>query len=260
MALALRSNREARLAHARHSGPLAQTGEMKRNSSALLAARHITRDCQRSKFSDWERTSVRALAHSSIYDAEFATLDECVAYAEPIWRKERGRVGLANRQVPSIERQAWGQRRAMAHADHRITLPRWARSRWVILHELAHQLNAKHRGAAHGARFVGILIGLIARWLDCDAKKLMETADAMGVRYYVRSVGVVPVRGPAWHVERVIRQVGPLTEMDLACHLSLAEGIDITPPQVRGASLQLIRQRWARWLRRKLTLLACATL
>lgn len=227
------------------------------------------RDNQRSKVYAWERECIRRLAHSSIFDAEFDTLQQCAEYAAPIWVKERGRVGRARVGAPRIERPARGQRRALAyHGDGfkrdasgavrrdggRITLPRWARSRWVILHEVAHRLNtARHE--PHGARFVGILIGLVARWLDYDATQLMALADETGVKYYVRSIGVVPVRGPTWHVERVVRQHGPMTAMDLACHLSLAEGIDVRPVQVRGAALQLIKCGRARWLRRKLVLL-----
>ena len=82
----------------------------------------------------------------------------------------------------------------------------------------------------------------------------MALADEEGVAYYVRSIGSVPVRGLTWHVERALRHHGPMTEVDLACHLSLGEGVDATPRQVRGAALQLIRQGGARWLRRKLTL------
>lgn len=230
------------------------------------------RDSQRSRVYDWERACVQQLAHSSIYDAEFKTLDECAEYATPIWNAERGRVGRAGILAPRIERPARGQRRALAYLGDgkvikngewrldggRITLPRWARSRWVILHELAHRLNAG-KGSGHDARFVGILIGLVARHLDYDATQLMALAEEMGVKYYVRSIGVVPVRGPVWHVERVVRQHGPMTEMDLACHLSLAEGIDITPPQVRGAALHLIKCGRARWLRHKLVLLPTET-
>lgn len=228
-----------------------------------------TRDQQRSAVYAWERACVAQLTHNSIYDAEFQTLEECAAYAAPIWSAERGRLGRAGVLAPRIERPHRGQRRALAHHGDgqqyrngrwqrdggRITLPRWARSRWVILHELAHRLNAG-KGSGHDARFVGILIGLAARHLDYDARQLMALANTMGMKYHVRTIGAVPVRGPLWHVERAVRLHGPMTEMDLACHLSLAEGIVLTPPQVRGAALHLIRTGRARWLRRKLTLLA----
>jgi putative metallohydrolase (TIGR04338 family) len=198
------------------------------------------------------------LARGSLYMAEFQTLDECAAFATPIWAKERGRVGLARQKAPAIERPSRGQRSAIAHFDHRITLPRWARSRWVILHELAHRLNAREDGASHGPRFVGILMGLVCRWMDFDVNQLMALADEHGVKYYVRSIGVVPTRGPVWHVERVLRHERPMTAMDIACHLSLAEGIEMTDRRVRGAALHLIRQGKARWLRNKLVPLGVA--
>ena len=205
------------------------------------------RDNQRSRVYAWERACLRELAATSIGRAEFDTLQQCIEFAEPIWRKERGRLGLARQRPPAIERPAWGQRRALAHFDHRITLPRWARSRWVILHELAHRLTPGDE--AHGARFVGVLMGLASRWLDYDAGELMALADRHGVKYRVQSIGVVPVHGPAWLVHRALRQEGPMTEMDLACWC------DLSYLQVRGAALALVRQRRARWFRGKLQLL-----
>lgn len=212
-----------------------------------------SRDNQKSKVYAWERRCVRELAHSSLYDPEFSKLEECIEFAEPIWRKERGRVGLAKHAAPTIERPHRGQRSALAYADHRITLPRWARSRWVILHELCHRLTP--RDEAHGPRFVGVLMGLVCRHMDYDATQLMALAEEMGVNYYVRSIGSVPIRGPVWHVLRTISREGPMTAMDLACHLSLAEGLDVTVKNVRGAALYLIKTGRARWYRNELTLI-----
>lgn len=206
------------------------------------------RDKQRSRVYEWERHVCKRLLGTSINMPDFETLDECDEFARPIWRKERGRVGLARQHAPEIARPHWGQRSALAHADHRITLPRWARSRWVILHEMAHRLTP--RDEAHGPRFVGVLMGLVARWMDLDATELMEIADEFGVSYYVRSIGVVPIHGPAWKVARALRENGPMTEMDIACWC------DIPYKQVRGAALSLIRVGKARWFRKKLHLIA----
>lgn len=208
------------------------------------------RDNQRSRVYAWERSASLELCGRSLYEAEFRTLAECEAFAAPIWRAERGRLGLAGKLAPAIERPSWGQRSAFAHNDHRITLPRWARSRWVILHELAHRLTP--RDEAHGPRFVGVLMGLLARHVDLDAVELMRTAEQAGVRYWVRSIGAVPVHGPAWHVTRALRAEAPMSAMDLASWLSLGTGADITLAQVRGAALSLIQQGRARWLRGKL--------
>jgi hypothetical protein len=215
-----------------------------------------SRDNQRSKVYAWERAAVRELGNRTLGDAEFDTLGECEQWALPIWRKERGRVGLARVAAPAIERPSWGQRRALAHDDHRITLPRWARSRWVILHELAHRLTP--RDEAHGPRFVGVLIGLVSRWLEYDANQLMRLADERGVRYYVRSVGVVPVRGPAWHVAKVLSDsMGPLKPMEIACELSIGRGVAVSCKQVRGAALFLVRSGAVRWRGRRLMKAPC---
>src|SRR2546422_3858668 len=77
---------------------------------------------------------------------------------------------------------------------------------------------------------------------------LMESADAMGVKYYVKSIGVVPVHSLAMRLQKIL----PVTEMDAAIAL------DVSWKQVRGASIGLIRNRRARWLRGKLVPLAVA--
>jgi len=200
------------------------------------------RDNQRSKVYRWQ-DRVRLPCET------FKTLEECEAYLRPIWRAERGRYGHARVPLPIIERPAWGQRSAIAHEDHRITLPRWARKPDTILHEAAHRLTPADEG--HGPRFVGVLIGLMCRHLGYDADTLMAAADAMGVKYHVRSIGSVPViaRGPSAAVARAIRDEGPMTEMDLACWC------DLTYLQVRGAAMHLIKTGRARWLRKKLILI-----
>lgn len=215
----------------------------------MARSRHRPRDNQRSRFYAWERAITQNFSDRPL----FATLHECEAWLAPIWRKERGRLGLARQQAPDMERPAWGQRRALAHDDHRITLPRWARSPWVILHEAAHRLTPQDE--AHGPRFVGVLIGLLARYDERDAHQLMRMADAMGVRYRVRSIGAVPVLGPAWRIEQKLRALGPMSPMDLVCEFRLADQVDISLAQVRGAALALIRTGKACWWRKKLALI-----
>jgi hypothetical protein len=203
------------------------------------------RDTQRSRVYAWERHA----SGGTLHVPTMQTLEEATEFLAPIWRAERGRYGRAKVPAPVIERPSWGQRRAIAHHDHRITLPRASRNPWTILHEAAHRLTP---GDGHGPRFVGVLIGLLARHHGQDAQALMASADAMGVKYHVRSIGAVPVRetGPAEAVMRAVQEQGPMSEMDLACWL------DLSYRQVRGAALSLIRAGRARWLRHKLTSLS----
>ena len=42
------------------------------------------------------------------------TVDECAAFAKPIWRTERGRCGRAKVEMPMFQPSSWGQRSAIA--------------------------------------------------------------------------------------------------------------------------------------------------
>ena len=209
-----------------------------------MATSKLNRDTQRSKVYEWENETFPAL-----YRKPEFTLEEARAWLAPIWIAERARVGLGNVPVPMIERPHRGQRRALAYTkEHRITLPVWARSKWLVLHEASHLLTP---GDRHGPRFVGELIGLACRYLDMDASQLMRSCDERGVKYSLRTIGKVPVHGAAWHIDQAIRRE-PMSEMDLCCHLSLDLGLDYKPAQVRGGALALVRQGRARWHRKKL--------
>lgn len=216
------------------------------------------RDTQKSRCYAWERAANKELLGRSLYESEpgFEALEACEAFLNPIWRAERGRVGLAKAPPPTLSRNLWGQRSASATGHHELKLPKWARSRWVMLHELAHRLTPADAG--HGGRFVGVLIGLLARHVGLDADRLMRLADEHGLKYHVRSIGVVPIFGPVKLVEHILVTERPMTAMDIACALSLGHGADIDVRQVRGAALNLIRAGRARWLRGKLTPLETA--
>lgn len=206
------------------------------------------RDSQRAKVYAWEREAVPLKYTTPIFEK----VEQAAEWLRPIWAKERGRVGLAGKAAPLVQTSSWGQRSALAHVDHRITLPRWARSQWVVLHEAAHLLAV---GDRHGPRFVGVLIGLACRHIDMDANLLMAAANEHGVKYHVRTIGTVPVHGTAWHVEQAIANEGPMSEVDIAAWLDIGCGVSVTPIQVRGTALSMIRHGKSRWLRKKLVLL-----
>lgn len=208
------------------------------------------RDSQRSRVYAWERKATPL----SVWEPVFKTVEEAGAWLAPIWRKERGRVGQSFAPMPAVKPGHWGQRRALAHHNHTISLPKWARSPWVVLHEAAHRLTPDDE--AHGARFVGVLIGLACRHLDLDADTLMRAADEAGVKYHVRSIGVVPIHGPAWHLERALTSEGAMTPIEVACWLDIGCAVSVSSKQVRGAALTLIRAGRVRWWRGKLRLCA----
>lgn len=194
------------------------------------------RDSQRSKVYAWERR-----ASGGTFGGEhFKSLDEVAEYAKPIWRAERGRYGKARYPVPRFES---GRGRGVAYGSGLIMLGRPSRNPWVVLHEMAHCLthDAANR-EGHGPRFVGVLIGLLARHAGQSADELMALADEMGVKYHVRSIGAVPVTS----LPERLATLMPIGYMDAAFAL------DVSYRQVYGAALNLIRHGRARWRGRTL--------
>lgn len=216
------------------------------------------RDNQRNQVYEWERGVARAEGRS-LGQPTWTSVAEVEAWLLPIWRSERGRYGKANVPAPIVTHSSWGQRRALAHhAEWKISLPRWSRSPWVALHELCHLLRSA-REPWHGPKFVGTLIGLASRHIGYDANELMRSADSAGVKYDVRSIGSVPVRGPQWRAERALAAEGPMSAMDLACWLSLETYHEaVTWKQIRGAMLGSIRAGRVRLLRGKYRLVPIA--
>ena len=95
----------------------------------------------------------------------------------------------------------------------------------------------KTRNPGHGPRFVGILIGLLARHLGRDADTLLATAYEAGIKVDARSIGAVPVF--PWHLR--VEPLLPCTAMEAAVELGVSYRV------VRGAALQLIKRGVARW-------------
>lgn len=101
------------------------------------------RDTQRSRVYAWERL-VAKLERRDFYAPTWDALEDVVSWARPIWRAERGRYGRPGAAMPAIDRPAWGQRRALAYLwQRKITLPKWARSPWVTIHEMAHRFTVR---------------------------------------------------------------------------------------------------------------------
>ena len=123
------------------------------------------RDTQRSKVYGWERATFTTDGNFT----EELTMQEC-------------------KRIISHVRDAYGVYTYFRVADGRgcrfaragsttITLPRWARNRFVVLHELAHHiLCVNGTNDAHGPKFTRLLIELLA-WAKIDTKaNLLRTA------------------------------------------------------------------------------------
>lgn len=133
---------------------------------------------------------------------DFKTVTECQKYVNKVLNSKAVLEMFSSKE---LHRGAFevtvtdgrGCRRATASTDGRgnlvINLPKWSRSRYVILHELAHHLQKTYQinnwresvrigqtdpvtYQSHGARFTASLLFLVRRELGKDVHDLLATA------------------------------------------------------------------------------------
>lgn len=114
------------------------------------------RDAQRQAVYDWER-SLRPWLRPDSEALRPLSLDECRELIQHVWRSYFGRAA-----VPQVKD---GRGCSWARGSHKaIVLPRWARHRLIVLHEVAHAILWQdpdtRRTAAHGPLFVRLVIEL----------------------------------------------------------------------------------------------------
>ena len=129
------------------------------------------RDRQRSKVYAWEERFVAPFDPSTIV---FAQAQDMV---DAIWTE----MGLHfPPKVEPLPRQA---RSTMADAD-RLTI-RLADTcpAWWLLHELAHSLTSTHEGRSdgHGAKFMGLYVQLLTRYLRLPMDARLASVHAAGI-------------------------------------------------------------------------------
>jgi hypothetical protein len=144
------------------------------------------RDSQRSKVYAAER-----VAFGTSFHQEALTWDETNAFILKVqdsahWKKLTGSNSHRPIRVKS-GKSNWSATASYAT----LTLPKWARNKGVILHELAHTAHARYEGdytvrqeAAHGWRFCSIYIGLVQHFIGKDAADNLKAAFKAGkVKY-----------------------------------------------------------------------------
>lgn len=119
------------------------------------------RDYQRSRVYKWERAALPDFSDRSL------SLEQCGQLALTVARTFR-------RRAPRIH-DGRGHRNAVSYGGC-IALPRWARTRPVVLHEMAHELVKGNDLASHGPEFVGTYIALLHRFHGCSVRMLLASA------------------------------------------------------------------------------------
>ena len=129
------------------------------------------RDRQRSKVYAWEERFVAP------YDPSTIVLAQAQGMVDAIWTE----MGL--RFPPKVEPLPRQARSIMADAN-RLTI-RLADTypSWWLLHELAHALTSSHDGRSdgHGAKFMGLYVQLLTRYLRLPMDALLKSVHAAGI-------------------------------------------------------------------------------
>lgn len=142
----------------------------------------MVRDNQRSRVYKWERTlpgwyeadAWIGSGNGSSYRSgsgkppiELEKIREFIAWA---WED-------FYQTLPPHVKDGRAARRATG-SSFQISLPRWARSPMIILHELAHAMSHDK----HGPEFVRVFISLLVRYLGMNESELIKSAKASGVK------------------------------------------------------------------------------
>lgn len=127
------------------------------------------RDSQRSRVYAAERAWAAEMGYPNRGD--FADRAEVQAYVDRVtrsrWWLDRG----GRRQItvsPGKKRGAFSY-----NGRAEISVPRAMMRRWVVLHELAHQLSPRHE-ASHGRTFARRYLAVVQHYLGTDAAKALR--------------------------------------------------------------------------------------
>jgi putative metallohydrolase (TIGR04338 family) len=119
---------------------------------------------------------------------EYATTSACRAYIVSVlgdtWvRQEFGQKICESMAQYVIIKDGRGRRMACFRGWHTIVLPKWARGRWVMLHELAHMMVDHQRSwnycrpvAAHGPEFAWVYMRLVRHALGPNESTRLQGA------------------------------------------------------------------------------------
>lgn len=122
------------------------------------------RDHQRAKLYRWEA------AHVFPFDREVLPLTSCAALVERVFLWAEGPAASRPGWRPPRVEDGRGRRHACG-SRAAIKLPRWARTRPVVLHECAHGLTDD----LHGPRFVARYVELLVTFLGFDRDVLLAS-------------------------------------------------------------------------------------
>ena len=132
----------------------------------------MPRDGQRQRVYDWDNRTIAPRDRSCI---PFAAARGIV---DAVWTE----AGL--RFPPRVELLPSSTRYRIGDADRLTIRLSPSTPSWCLLHELAHAMTTTHDGSSdgHGPAFMGLYVGLLARYLRLDASELQQDLSAADIR------------------------------------------------------------------------------
>jgi hypothetical protein len=129
------------------------------------------RDRQRSKVYAWEERFVAP------YDPSTIVLAQAQGMVDAIWSE----MGL--RFAPKVEPLPRQVRSTMADANRLTVRLADTCPSWWLLHEIAHAMTTDHDGRSdgHGAKFMGLYVQLLTRYLRLPMDALLTSVRAAGI-------------------------------------------------------------------------------
>jgi putative metallohydrolase (TIGR04338 family) len=142
------------------------------------------RDSQRKRVYTAERAAFPDCSETS--DPTLPTVEDIERYVKKVWGSKRvqaafPRSTLHYSRVPEVA-DGRGCRRAIAYGTYQITIPKWARREWVVLHELAHiivereRLHPKNEIADHGWHFCEVYLKLVLYMMGREAHDALKAS------------------------------------------------------------------------------------
>lgn len=140
------------------AGPAAPVAPVRRRRKASRP-----RDFQRARVYRWEAE------HVFPHAGERLSLDQCRTLVEEAYRW-RERPGPDPSWKPPLVTDGRGRRHACGSREV-IKLPRWSRTRAIVLHECAHGMADDQ----HGPKFVGVYVELLQHFAGLDRQQMLAT-------------------------------------------------------------------------------------
>lgn len=136
---------------------------------------------------------VKEILTSRWYGNYWQNLPECDVEAS---RNKRGPIEHIHVLDGRGRRRARGGR-PLGALRGSIALPRWARNRWIMLHEIAHVFQTEE--PSHGRQFARIYLDLVKRWISPGASKLLrDSYRTHKVKYMAKRPGQGLRELPPW--------------------------------------------------------------